>query len=435
MSTRPTTTRSSHPAAPRPHARAGVRAPSTLLVATVSAMLLVVGAPAPSGAQDAAGSSDAGVTPRLITGANPGGNVTCAEAVPSADLSSSDRLEWEGERLTGDRPAGLEVSVGTDTVVSWTSTFPISAVIVKGGSAANVYVYSPTRTSDGGLVAPHNRGGRPAELSNLTFCWDVEPGDDPDLVALCEQAAGDLGPIVSFAGPMAIVAGVVDPSTVPVGHVLTFDATTDLVTFGAPFPVAVAVTFASDPVTHRFDPPTQTGSVPLSSNPGNGEIMLCGLGTTVVSLSCAQVGSDLELAPMQMTTATLDQTTLPPPVTRLVLSADGLEFESDVPVAGVMVTASEPVLHEFEPAVFAGTVPLALEADGEASVVFCLRRVAVPAEGGGGGEDPTVLVQEVADPTEIASGGGPSTRTSLALLGLVLLALAGWTQLLPRLRD
>jgi hypothetical protein len=415
-------------------------AAATGMAVAVAAALLVLTGPLPSGAQDATGTSSAGVVPIVVTGASPGGNVTCAEAVPSADLDSSERLAWQGNRLRGALPDGLEVVVGSDTVVSWTSTFPISAVIVKGGSAAHVYRYAPALLADGGLVAPPNSSGDAAALSNLTFCWDPSPDDEPgpDLFALCAQAAGESGPIVSFAGPIAIVDGAVDPASVPLGHELTFDPASAHVEFSAPFPVVAAITVTSEPNAHRFDPPTTTGIVPMSVNPGSGRLVLCGHeSTTIVSLSCAQVQATLEIGPLPLPTAVLDPSIVPPPVKRLVLGADALEFESEVPVAGVMVTASDPVLHAFEPAVTAGVVPLSLAPEGEATVVFCLRSAVMPPGGGGGGGDTIeIAVAEAAvetpTPTQIASGGGPSPRTSLALFGVVLIALAGWTQLLPR---
>src|SRR5690606_24713717 len=64
-----------------------------------------------------------------------------------------------------------------DTFVSWTSSFGIGAVIVKGGNSANVYVYEPQRTNDAGLAAPPNASGKPAGLSNITFCWNPEPAE------------------------------------------------------------------------------------------------------------------------------------------------------------------------------------------------------------------------------------------------------------------
>ena len=50
----------------------------------------------------------------------------------------------------------------------WVSTHPIDAVIVKGGTGANVFYYDPPAYSDEGLYAPSNKG-----ISHVTFCWDT----------------------------------------------------------------------------------------------------------------------------------------------------------------------------------------------------------------------------------------------------------------------
>ena len=47
----------------------------------------------------------------------------------------------------------------------------VDAVIVKGGSGANVYRYPGGDFSDGGLTTPLNKGGKPAALGYVTFCY------------------------------------------------------------------------------------------------------------------------------------------------------------------------------------------------------------------------------------------------------------------------
>jgi hypothetical protein len=126
--------------------------------------------------------SDGGITPYIIDGANPGGNRTCEE-VGTAFFGDSDYYEFSSDKVDynggfdGDFPAGI--TVDTDgTYVSWSSTFGIGAVIVKGSDDANIYVYDPQWKSDSGLASPLNPSGNPAGLSNLTFCWNPED-DDP----------------------------------------------------------------------------------------------------------------------------------------------------------------------------------------------------------------------------------------------------------------
>src|SRR5215217_6944056 len=59
----------------------------------------------------------------------------------------------------------------------WTSTIGIDAVIVKGGTDSNLYVYDPPAESfgDTGLQSTINpANGQPFDLSHIEFCYDVE---------------------------------------------------------------------------------------------------------------------------------------------------------------------------------------------------------------------------------------------------------------------
>lgn len=126
------------------------------------------------------------VTPYIINGENSGGNRTCAE-VGTAFFGnagyyefSSDRVNFEGGSFVGEDPFPAGLTVNTDgTYVSFTSTFGIGAVIVKGGADANVYVYELQSLGDSGLASPFNASNSPAGLSNLTFCWNPEEVEDP----------------------------------------------------------------------------------------------------------------------------------------------------------------------------------------------------------------------------------------------------------------
>nr|WP_279232074.1 hypothetical protein [Thermus albus] len=60
---------------------------------------------------------------------------------------------------------------GDGKYVDWSSTLGMTAVIVKGGPGANVYVYDPPATSDSGLHAPPNQGGNIPTISHVTFCF------------------------------------------------------------------------------------------------------------------------------------------------------------------------------------------------------------------------------------------------------------------------
>lgn len=115
--------------------------------------------------------SAAGVIP-MIYPSDQGGNVTC-DQVGEYEFDS-DRINYNDGVFDAAFPAGL--TVNTDgTFVTWSSSFGIGAVIVKGGNDANVYVYDTPAYGDSGLASPVNASGNPAGLSNITFCWNPEP--------------------------------------------------------------------------------------------------------------------------------------------------------------------------------------------------------------------------------------------------------------------
>ncbi len=98
------------------------------------------------------------VTPEEIAG-----NPSCA------DLGLTSIVKFEGPVQSGTEE-GVTITVDGDTITSWSSDQPVSAVIVKGGNSANVYSYPDGTTSDTNLVAPDNASGGPAGLSHVEFC-------------------------------------------------------------------------------------------------------------------------------------------------------------------------------------------------------------------------------------------------------------------------
>jgi hypothetical protein len=130
--------------------------------------------------------SDGGVVPIVIVGDNPGGNVTCAE-VGEFD-NCSERVDY-GYFDTG-FPEDLTVTSDGETlcfeadgsIMIGDKYYKVGAVIVKGGSAADVYIYDGGTLSDCGLTAPKNASGKPAGISNVTFCFIIECEEEPDLV-------------------------------------------------------------------------------------------------------------------------------------------------------------------------------------------------------------------------------------------------------------
>lgn len=128
--------------------------------------------------------SDAGITPVIITGSNNGGNVTCAEVAAAFQLAPGyfycgEKIDYNNGEFEGEFPEGLAVNVTDGVYVAFSMETPlvidgteyiVGAVIVKGGNKANVYYYPGGSMGDFGLASPVNKSGKPAGLSNLTFC-------------------------------------------------------------------------------------------------------------------------------------------------------------------------------------------------------------------------------------------------------------------------
>ncbi len=130
-------------------------------------------------------SNTSSVTPQIIPGANNGGNRTCAE-VGLAFMNDASYFDFCGEKIDysdgsfkGQFPEGLNVSTDGKYVSFEAGQcirigdkfYRVGAVIVKGSNAANVYFYPDGTLGDSGLSAPVNASGKPAGLSNLSFCF------------------------------------------------------------------------------------------------------------------------------------------------------------------------------------------------------------------------------------------------------------------------
>jgi hypothetical protein len=70
-------------------------------------------------------------------------------------------------------------------VISWSSNFPVYAVIVKGNGLYNMYQYDRNLLKDTGLKAPDNAEGIPSNVRGVTIVFNPEtfpenPGTSPD---------------------------------------------------------------------------------------------------------------------------------------------------------------------------------------------------------------------------------------------------------------
>jgi len=120
----------------------------------------------------------ASVTPTFVSG-----NPSCAGPNESLGFAHGFKPTPEGNPTgTFPLPNGGSITVtenGAQTGIDWTSTFPILAVIVKGGPNANVYYYTPGGSlGDTGLVTPLNNS-QPFGLSHVEFCWNTDPTPTP----------------------------------------------------------------------------------------------------------------------------------------------------------------------------------------------------------------------------------------------------------------
>src|SRR5215207_11314500 len=90
---------------------------------------------------------------------------------PAAGTDTVDGVTIEMTRDDASDPLG--------SLVGWSSSAPIDAVLVKGGPDANSYVYPGESSGDTGLHAPLN-GDQYYGLSHVSFCWDDQTPDTPD---------------------------------------------------------------------------------------------------------------------------------------------------------------------------------------------------------------------------------------------------------------
>lgn len=150
---------------------------------------LIFGSEAPGEASSP--TSAGGVMPYIIAGANSVGNRTCAEVSSAFGVSfesSTDRDDYGKEAQYDLGPFTIKMTEGTS--IEWAfngsedECLDEVAFIVKGGNAANVYVYGGGFTTDSGLASPPNSSDESAGLSNLTICYTVTTRPDAPTVSV-----------------------------------------------------------------------------------------------------------------------------------------------------------------------------------------------------------------------------------------------------------
>ena len=131
--------------------------------------------------------SAGGVTPTLLTG-----NPPCPTGLTELKVNGSTTGVSTDGTLIVDATFSSTPANGS---LAWTSNIGLDAVIVKGGSNASLYSYSPEATSDSGLTSPLNPNNEKYYgISHVSYCYDIEttievvkdlvPNDDDGLFNL-----------------------------------------------------------------------------------------------------------------------------------------------------------------------------------------------------------------------------------------------------------
>ena len=146
-----------------------------LLLALCVLTVLTIGKPA--SAQDTAGAPSGleNVQPILVDG-----NPNCATLPDEILPGSHFEFKIEGAPANGTHgdPGSFQVTISNADMkfFDWSSLTGVDAVIVKGGSNADAFVYDLTAESNGDtlLHAPLDDNGHYRDISHVSFCYDGE---------------------------------------------------------------------------------------------------------------------------------------------------------------------------------------------------------------------------------------------------------------------
>ncbi len=104
------------------------------------------------------------------------GNATCSDFQQSHTWTEF-KIDQSilGNKTFSDGTLSVTISNYTGTSFDWSSNIGVDAVFVKGGNVGGfLYLYDPEENSDTGLTTPNNPSGEPANISHVSFCYDVE---------------------------------------------------------------------------------------------------------------------------------------------------------------------------------------------------------------------------------------------------------------------
>jgi hypothetical protein len=158
--------------------------------------LLIVGV-STAAANHGGNPSTRGVQPITVQG-----NPSCADVAPGTFELKIQPVE-AGTYTDGTLQFTI-ISVFDQRFFDWAANIGVDAVIVKGGSNANIYVYAPEATRDGSLHAPINhQNNKPFGLSHVSVCHDQDAPlpEPPPPAGRCTGQAFDIR--LDLAGTLA----------------------------------------------------------------------------------------------------------------------------------------------------------------------------------------------------------------------------------------
>jgi LPXTG-motif cell wall-anchored protein len=103
------------------------------------------------------------------------GNPSCADLAPEGETWIEFKIDSNpdaGQYDAGD--ATITVEKLDDVTVGWTSTLPVVAFIMKGGSNADVTFYDPAATSGSGSTPINENNGTNFGISHVTWCFPTD---------------------------------------------------------------------------------------------------------------------------------------------------------------------------------------------------------------------------------------------------------------------
>src|SRR6185503_16490046 len=85
-------------------------------------------------------------------------------------LYNSNTAPSQGQHTVNVPGGTITFTISGSTVTSWSSTVPVDALIVKGGSDAYIYKYAPASFGDPAANAHSPQGTQAGALSHILFC-------------------------------------------------------------------------------------------------------------------------------------------------------------------------------------------------------------------------------------------------------------------------